>query len=136
VAQPSEFQPRPIFDALIRHDVDFVVIGGMAGILRGSSYPSFDVDIAYARARANLEKLAAALNELGATLRGAPPDVPFILDAETLENGAHFTFATPYGPLDILSEPDGAPRYDELKRSAGEPLELGAQRCWRPRSTI
>jgi hypothetical protein len=124
VAQPSEFQPRPIFDALIRHDVDFVVIGGMAGILRGSSYPSFDVDIAYARARANLEKLAAALNELGATLRGAPPDVPFILDAETLENGAHFTFATPYGPLDILSEPDGAPRYDELKRSAGEPLEL------------
>ena len=101
-----------------------MLIGGMAGVVRGSSYPTYDVDIAYGRARENLERLAAALNDLGATLRGAPAGLPFILDARTLENGAHFTFETPHGSLDILTDPDGAPRYDELKQAAGEPEEL------------
>jgi hypothetical protein len=50
--------------------------------------------------------------------------VPFILDAETLEHGAHFTFETPHGNLDILTDPDGAPAYADLKRAAGEPLLL------------
>jgi transcriptional regulator with XRE-family HTH domain len=36
----TEFQPRPILRTLIAHDVDFVVIGGIAGMARGSSYPS------------------------------------------------------------------------------------------------
>lgn len=124
VARPPEFRPRPILDALLAHEVDFVLIGGMAGVVRGSSYPTYDVDIAYGRARENLERLAAALNDLGAKLRGAPADLPFILDARTLENGAHFTFETPHGSLDILTDPDGAPRYDELKQAAGKPEEL------------
>ena len=116
-----EFQPRPILRALLDHGVDFVLIGGMAGIARGSSYPSYDVDVAYERSRENLEKLAAALRALGATLRGAPPDVPFQLDAETLHRGARFTFNTRYGSLDILTDPDGAPPYGQLRHAAGEP---------------
>jgi hypothetical protein len=124
VARPPEFRPRPILDALLAHEVDFVLIGGMAGVVRGSSYATYDVDIAYGRDRENLKHLAAALNDLGAKLRGAPEDVPFVLDAKTLENGAHFTFETSYGSLDILTDPVGAPRYDELKRAAGEPKEL------------
>lgn len=124
MAQPPEFRPRPILDALVAHEVDFVVIGGIAGILHGSAYPSYDLDIAYARDDANLERLASALVELGATLRGAPPDVPFVLDAKTLRAGAHFTFVTPHGSVDILTDPDGAPTYEELKRAAGDPKPL------------
>ena len=123
-----EFRPRLILRALLAHDVDFVLIGGMAGIARGSSYPSYDVDIAYERSRPNLERLAAALQELQATLRGAPPDVPFLLDAETLERGAHFTFSTPYGSLDILTDPDGAPPYVQLRAGAGEPSLVEGER--------
>ena len=81
-----------------------------------------DLDIAYARDRDNLERLAAALQKLGARLRGAPADVPFVLDAKTLEAGAHFTFETDQGPLDVLDRPDGSPAYEELKRRAGAPL--------------
>ncbi len=120
----TEFQPKPIIRALLEHDVDFVLIGGLAGMARGSSYPSFDVDIAYARDDENLERLAAALRELGATLRGAPNDVAFQLDAQTLKNGSHFTFDTGYGSLDILSDPDGAPAYRKLKQEAGPPQEI------------
>ena len=44
--EPAEFQPKPILRTLLEHGVDFVLIGGLAGIARGSSYPSYDVDIA------------------------------------------------------------------------------------------
>jgi hypothetical protein len=126
--EPTEFRPKSILQTLNAHEVDFVLIGGLAGMAHGSSYPTLDVDIAYARDRANLERLAAALRELGATLRGAPKDLPFLSDARTLEAGAHFTFSTPYGSLDILDTPDGAPPYDQLKAAAvraeidGEPV--------------
>jgi hypothetical protein len=129
VARPSEpprptFRPKEILSALLAHGVDFVLIGGLAGIVRGSSYPTYDLDIAYAQERDNLERLAAALRDLGATLRGAPPDVPFQLDAKTLENGAHFMFDTPFGAFDVLSDPDGAPPYAHLRAAAGKPAEV------------
>ena len=113
-----------ILRTLAEHGVEFVLIGGMAGVARGSSYPSYDVDVVYARDRPNLERLARALVELGATLRGAPADLPFVLDATTLANGAKFTFDTPFGPLDVLADPSGAPSFDELRRGAGAPVEV------------
>jgi hypothetical protein len=58
------------------------------------------------------------LTELAATLRGAPVGLPFLLDPATLRAGPNFTFDTMFGPLDILGEPAGAPRYEEL-RAAG-----------------
>ena len=116
--EQTEFRPREILSVLLKHEVDFVLIGGLAAIALGSAIPSYDVDIAYARHYENLERLVEALRELGATLRGAPEDVPFQLDAKTIEKGAHFTFSTPYGSLDILSHPDGAPSYDRLKEAA------------------
>ena len=121
--EPPEFLPKSILRVLVEHDVDFVLVGGLAGMAHGSSYPSFDVDIAYGRGRTNLERLASALRELEATLRGAPPDVPFELDADTLEASAHFTFSTPFGALDILDRPDGAPPYEQMK-SAAIPTEI------------
>lgn len=109
------FDPVSLIGALAAADVDFVVIGGVAGGSHGSAFGTYDVDVAYARDRQNLARLAEVLRDLGATLRGAPQDLPFQLDARTLENGADFTFDTRLGALDILAEPAGAPRYDELK---------------------
>jgi hypothetical protein len=127
VAQPpehAELRLKEILTCLQRHEVDFVVIGGLAGLAHGSAYPTYDVDVAYSRERENLERLAAALQELGATLRGAPGGLPFLLDARSLENGANFTFATPYGSLDILSDPVGAPPYSQLRAASDEvPIE-------------
>jgi len=112
-----EFDPGPIFETLLRHGVNFVVIGGLAGIAHGSAYNTEDVDVAYERSRENLSRLAEALVELGATLRGASSGLRFQLDAETLRAGMNFTFDTRFGSLDILGEPSGAPRYEELSRA-------------------
>jgi hypothetical protein len=122
VAEP--FRVRSLLRVLVEHGVDFVVVGGIAGIARGSAYMTQDLDIAYARDPDNLRRLAAALAQLDARLRGAPEEVPFLLDAESLRQGAHFTFETASGPLDILDRPDGSPPYEELKRRAGEPLDV------------
>jgi hypothetical protein len=123
----AEFDPAPILHALEEHGVDFVVVGGLAGMAHGSRYPTNDTDVAYERGRENLERLATALRELSATLRGALPDVPFILDASSLANGANLTFDTTLGPLDILGDPAGAPRYETLRSDAVDTTLFGVR---------
>ena len=118
---------RELFDPLLRHGVDFVVVGGMAGIAHGSSYPSYDLDIAYSRDRANLERLVAALTEIGVTLRGAPPDLPFQLDVRTFENGANFTFRTELGDLDVLADVSGIKTYEDLASAAERKVIAGVE---------
>jgi hypothetical protein len=118
------FDPIPLLGALHRHGVDFVLIGGVAGNALGSPLATFDLDICYERSRPNLERLARALQQLHATLRGAPPDLPFRLDARTLAAGDSFTFATDAGDLDCLGTPSGTEGYADLARSAVE-LPIG-----------
>ena len=118
---PSEaepFDPSSALQTLAEAGVDFVVIGGVAGGAHGSSYGTFDLDIVYARDRENLERLAAVLRSIDATLRGAPSDLPFQLEADSLEAGDHFTFSTRLASLDILGRPAGAPPYETLKAAA------------------
>jgi hypothetical protein len=111
-------QAGPLLRALDRHGVDFVVVGGMAGLVHGSAYPTFDLDVAYARDEANLERLAAALQELDVTLRGAPPELSFQIDARTLANGANFTFESRFGGFDILGDIGGIRDYEGLRAAA------------------
>jgi predicted nucleotidyltransferase len=114
----KSLQLRPLVQALDRHGVDFVVVGGVAGLAQGSAYPTYDLDIAYARDPGNMQRLTSALAEIGVTLRGAPDDLPFQLDAQTLANGADFTFATEFGNFDVLGDVAGIKSYEELRRNA------------------
>jgi hypothetical protein len=115
----ATFAPLDALEALLGRRVRFVVIGGFAAQLHGSSMVTGDLDVSYARDDENLDRLASALHDLGATLRRAPKDVPFRLDAKTLKMGDHFTFDTTAGALDILGTPAGIPGgYEELERAA------------------
>lgn len=111
---------RALLEPFVERGVDFVVIGGMAGITHGSNYPSFDLDLAYARNRANIARLVTALEEIGVRLRGGPADLPFVLDARAIENGANFTFVTPHGDLDVLGDVAGIGSYAQLRESSVE----------------
>lgn len=114
----AAFDPLALFKVLERHGVKFVVIGGIAGRLWGSTSVTNDLDICYARDPENLKALAAALGELKVKLRGADRDLPFIADAKTLKMGDHFTFTTTAGNLDILGTPAGSNGYESLSRTA------------------
>jgi transcriptional regulator with XRE-family HTH domain len=118
---PPPLQAHPLLKALVEHGVDFVLVGGMAGIALGSSYPTYDIDIAYARDEANLERLARALAELRVSLRvkgEAAADLPFLPDARSLANGANFTFMTEFGMFDVLGDLAGIRSYEDLRRDA------------------
>jgi hypothetical protein len=114
----KSLQAKPLLETLERHGVDFVVVGGIAGMAQGSSYPTYDLDVAYARDPANLRRLADALAAIGVTLRGAPPDLPFQLDAQTLANGANFTFDTEFGSFDVLGDVAGIKDYEDLRKAS------------------
>src|SRR5258706_12456257 len=98
---------------LAEHKIDFVIIGGIAARAHGSFHETFDLDVCYARDQENLDQLARALLSVHATLRGAPRDIRFLLDAETLHRGLNFTFETDIGPLDLLGEVRGVGEYRE-----------------------
>jgi hypothetical protein len=106
---------RQLVEALDRHAVDFIVIGGIAGIIHGSAHPTYDFDVLYARDARNMERMAAVLQELDVTLVNATPDLPFQVDARTLAAGSNFTFESDLGRFDILGYAEGMRDYEVMR---------------------
>ncbi|MCC6336135.1 MAG: nucleotidyl transferase AbiEii/AbiGii toxin family protein [Myxococcales bacterium] len=111
---------QKLVDALVHERVRFVVIGGVALNLQGHARTTEDFDVCYARDRENLENLAAALAPLHPRLRGAPPELPFVVDARTLKSGLNFTLTTDAGAIDLLGEVTGLGGYAEADAVADE----------------
>ena len=109
-----------LIEQLTGSGVRFIIVGGVAGALHGASRATYDLDVVYARDRANLDRLATALAPLKVYLRGAPPGLPFRFDADTLQKGLNFTLSTEAGDLDLLGEITGGGRYEDLLSHASE----------------
>jgi hypothetical protein len=109
-----------LLDVLRASGADFVVVGGVALVLRGSSRVTLDLDLCYARDAANLHRLASALAPYHPRLRGAPVDLPFLWDERTLGSGLNFTLTTDLGDLGILGEVTGVGGYAEVSAGASE----------------
>ncbi len=117
----SDEHVAAICRVLIEHAVQFVVIGGMAARLHHTGHATVDVDICPSVDDPNLDRLAAALVELGARLRvsGDPDGVPFEPHADMLRQVELMTLITEHGPLDLCFTPDGFPDgFSTLSRHA------------------
>src|SRR5215475_4579979 len=99
--------------ALYDEGVEFVLIGGSAMGLQGSAHVTKDIDVCYARTPANIARLAKALQPLRPSLRNAPANPPFALDAATITAGLNFTLSTGLGDLDLLGEVSGLGAFPE-----------------------
>jgi hypothetical protein len=126
--RPRTLRPRPLLDALVRHRVRFIIIGGIAERLLGSPRTTEDFDICPATSRANLERLAAMLNEIGAIWRpegmqqGFPPVEPWSF--RNFASHTSLSLVTEFGSFDIWIRPDGSDGYDDLIRRAVD-VEIG-----------
>lgn len=99
---------------LCEAQIEFVVIGGVAGSLHGSAMITQDLDVVYARTRENILRLASALQVYQPYLRNAPGGLPFKWDESTIRNGLNFTLVTSFGDLDLLGEVTGGGSYADL----------------------
>lgn len=101
------------------------MIGGAAAVLQGSAYVTSDLDICYSREKENLEKIATALAPFNPSLRGAPRDLPFHFNVETIAFGLNFTLSTDVGALDLLGEVAGLGGYAEVLSFSEEMIVFG-----------
>jgi len=103
-----------LLSVLSRGGVEFIIVGGFAGTLHGSSVPTRDLDVVYSRDLENIGRLVEALGSLSPRLRGAPPGIPFLWDRRTIERGLNFTLVTDLGAIDLLGEITGGGGYGAL----------------------
>jgi predicted nucleotidyltransferase len=105
-----------LLPVLVKGGVDFILIGGVAGIVHGSARTTYDIDLVYSRADENIEHLASVLAGHAPYLRDAPPDLPFSWDEDRA--GLNFTLITNLGDLDLFGEISGGNTYDDLLRDS------------------
>jgi len=103
-----------ILRTLNEHNLQYVLIGGLAANMWGSDQITLDVDICYSRDPDNIRVLVQALKALDAHLRGWPEGVPEFIDERTFRLGDTMTFRTKFGDFDCLGTPSGTDGYVDL----------------------
>lgn len=115
--EPQPLDAQKILEELARHDVDFVLVGGMAAQTHGNTRMTNDVDLVPQPEPQNLERLADALRSLDARVLN-PGHEELEVDAAMLPRATIWQFATPHGDIDVLHDAPGAVPYDELRERA------------------
>ncbi len=109
--RPVQF--RALLEILTRHEIDFVVVGGVAAVLEGAPVATFDLDIVYSLEERNLTRLVDALQAVDAAYvdlagRSIRPS------RERLRAGGHHLLRTRFGRLDVLGHVGSSLRYAQL----------------------
>lgn len=122
----SEPEERPLdlrrlLEALARHGVDYVVIGGVATQVHGHRRTTMDLDLTPDPEPGNLRRLAAALDELQAqptdpTLASA--EIPATDPERLLVAAIVPPLLTLHGQVHVLKEPKGARAFEQLRAAA------------------
>ena len=124
---PEPLDPECIFGVLAEAAVDYVLVGGLAGVLHGSPAMTNNADIVPSRTPDNLVRLSAALRDLGVRLRSStePDGVAFDPHPDLLAGMQMLNMTTRCGDLDLTFDPAGTTGYDDLVRRAVEFRILG-----------
>ena len=130
-AVPEGPDLKRITDALARHEVEYLLVGGIAARAYGAQRPTFDVDCVPEPSRENLDRLAAAMRDLHARLRveGLTDEeaalLPVQVTGSTLVRMELSTWRTDGGDLDVLADiPDRDGRHLSYRELVGRASEL------------
>jgi hypothetical protein len=115
--RPEPLDAQRILEELTRHQVDYVLVGGLAAQTHGSTRMTNDVDVIPAPDPENLTRLSGALQALGARVLN-PGHEDLEIDARMLPRATIWQLATPHGDIDILHDAPGAAPYPELRERA------------------
>jgi hypothetical protein len=115
-----------ILGRLLKHKVEFVVVGGYAAIAHGSTMMTQDVDVCLRFSVENLMRLQTALADLHPVHRMTPKRIPLVITAETCGSLHNLYLDTDLGSLDCLSLIKGVGDYQAVRAQSIEvALPLG-----------
>jgi hypothetical protein len=118
---PAPLDPDCLFRTLDAHEVEYVLVGGLAAVLHGSTAMTNDADIVPARDERNVERLSAALRALEAQIRVPDgPPVAFDPHPALLRSMETLNMTTRCGDLDLTFHPAALDDYDELRANSEE----------------
>lgn len=108
--------------------LDFVVIGGYAGVLHGSSLVTNDLDICAVLSPENIAKLRTVLADLHPVHRMTHKKLSFLEIPAVGTPIANLYLETDAGVVDVLSSVLGIGDYSRLRQTATE-IPLFGHRC-------
>lgn len=109
---------RNLLHRLAHAGVDFVIVGGYAGIVHGCTYVTQDIDICCEFSPTNLLALQQALSDVHPAHRMTPARNPLELTPENAGEFKNLYLDTDLGRLDCLSYVDGLGGYEQVKQSS------------------
>jgi hypothetical protein len=101
-------------------EVEFVVVGGVAGGVHGSPFVTNDLDVCYATGQPNLNRIVRVLRGWSPYPRGWEDGLPFSIDVRTLRTTPVLTLRTSQGDLDLLDRVEGVGDYADALVSSEE----------------
>ena len=107
-----------LLERLADAEVEFVIVGGYAGIVHGCTYMTQDIDICCDFSAANLLALQGALSDLHPAHRMTPRRAPLELTAANVGEFRNLYLDTDLGHLDCLSEIQGVGGYEQVKQAS------------------
>jgi hypothetical protein len=117
---------KALLQRLLQHEVEFVLIGGVCGIMHGVTLVTTDLDVCCRFTSENLYRVQAAVRDLHPYHRLAANKLPFELTDELCARLKNLYLQTDLGKLDCLGEVAGVGSYDTvLKNSVNFRLSYG-----------
>lgn len=107
-----------LLERLVNAGVDFVIIGGFAGVVHGCTYVTQDIDICCDFKPATLLALQKAISDLHPVHRMTPGRKKLELTERTCGQFKNLYLDTDIGQLDCLSFIDGLGDYGEVRRES------------------
>lgn len=112
-----------LLERLVRAQVDFVLVGGFAGIVHGCTFVTQDIDICCDFSGENLLRLQEALSEAQPVHRMTPGRKKLELNEKNCSSLKNLYLDTDIGQLDCLSSIDGVGDFEQLEK-ASEIIEV------------
>ncbi len=108
--------------------LEFVVVGGFAGVLHGSAYVTDDLDVCAVMSADTVAKLRVALADLHPIHRMTHQRLSFLEHPPTGQPLANVYLETDAGVVDVLGSVMGIGDYHDLARNAIE-VPLFGRKC-------
>ncbi len=109
---------KALLQRLLHHKVEFVIIGGVCGIMHGVTLVTTDLDVCCRFTSANLYRIEAAVKDLHPYHRLVANRLPFELTDELVRRLKNLYLQTDLGKLDCLGEVAGVGSYDVVVQNS------------------